>query len=123
MWFCHCYCERDVNKFKGTIVVQAVRPVYNTTYESPLLNLQDQRFAFEYIENENLIFNERQFSGKTLPMSSVSIFILFWDMMQTVSSLWEERNGLQKHSRLPRTLKTETMMAGIPSMNQEAVPY
>jgi hypothetical protein len=46
--------------------VQAVRPVYNTTYESPLLNLQDQRFAFEYIENENLIFNERQFSGKNL---------------------------------------------------------
>ncbi|WP_426476404.1 DUF4835 family protein [Chryseobacterium sp. CBSDS_008] len=58
--------ERDVNKFKGTIVIQAVRPVYNTTYESPLLNLQDQRFAFEYIENESLIFNERQFSGKNL---------------------------------------------------------
>ncbi|AZB00614.1 DUF4835 family protein [Chryseobacterium joostei] len=58
--------ERNVNKFTGTIVVQAVRPVYNTTYESPLLNLQDQRFSFEYIENENLIFNERQFSGKNL---------------------------------------------------------
>jgi hypothetical protein len=28
-----------------------------------------------------------------------------------------------KHSRLPRTLKTETMMAGTPSMNQEAVLY
>ncbi|EJL73682.1 type IX secretion system protein PorD [Chryseobacterium populi] len=58
--------EKDGNKYKGTIVVQAVRPVYNTTYESPLINLQDQRFAFEYVENENLIFNERQFSGKNL---------------------------------------------------------
>ncbi|CAI8928730.1 DUF4835 family protein [Chryseobacterium sp. IT-36CA2] len=58
--------ERDVNKFKGYIVVNAARPVYNTTYESPLLNVQDQRFAFEYIENESLIFNERQFSGKNL---------------------------------------------------------
>lgn len=58
--------ERDGNKFKGSIVVQAMRPVYNTTYESPLLNLQDQRFAFEYVENESLIFNERQFSGKNL---------------------------------------------------------
>lgn len=58
--------ERDVNKFKGYIVVNAARPVYNTTYESPLLNLQDQRFAFEYVENESLIFNERQFSGKNL---------------------------------------------------------
>ncbi|KAB1229902.1 type IX secretion system protein PorD [Chryseobacterium viscerum] len=58
--------ERDGNRFKGSIVVQAMRPVYNTTYESPLLNLQDQRFGFEYIENESLIFNERQFSGKNL---------------------------------------------------------
>ncbi|MBV8325962.1 DUF4835 family protein [Chryseobacterium sp.] len=58
--------ERTDNKFKGSIVIQAVRPVYNTTYESPLINLQDKLFSFEYIENENLIFNERQFSGKNL---------------------------------------------------------
>lgn len=58
--------ERDGNKFKGSIVVQAVRPVFNSSYESPLLNLQDTRFAFEYVENENLVFNERQFSGKNL---------------------------------------------------------
>jgi hypothetical protein len=58
--------EKADNKYKGTIVIQAVRPVYNTTYESPLINLQDQRFGFEYVENENLIFNERQFSGKNL---------------------------------------------------------
>ncbi len=58
--------ERDGNRFRGSIVVQAVRPVFNTTYESPLLNLQDTRFSFDYVENENLIFNERQFSGKNL---------------------------------------------------------
>ncbi|KFF09425.1 type IX secretion system protein PorD [Chryseobacterium luteum] len=58
--------ERDGNRFKGSIVIQAVRPVFNTSYESPLINLQDQRFAFEYVENENLVFNERQFSGKNL---------------------------------------------------------
>jgi hypothetical protein len=58
--------ERDGNRFRGQIVVQAVRPVFSTTYESPLLNLQDNRFSFDYVENENLIFNERQFSGKNL---------------------------------------------------------
>lgn len=58
--------ERDGNKYKGAIVIQAVRPVFNSSYESPLLNLKDNRFAFEYAENENLIFNERQFSGKNL---------------------------------------------------------
>lgn len=54
------------NSFKASIVVQAVRPVFNTTYETPLLNLNDTNFAFDYTENENLVFNERQFSGKNL---------------------------------------------------------
>jgi len=58
--------ERDGNRYRGSIVVQAVRPVYNSTYESPLINVQDTKFGFEYVENENLIFNERQFSGKNL---------------------------------------------------------
>lgn len=58
--------ERNGNVFKGSLVVQAVRPVFNTTYESPLVNLNDTNFSFEYAENENLIFNERQFSGKNL---------------------------------------------------------
>lgn len=66
--------ERDGNRFKGSIVIQAVRPVFSTTYESPLINLQDQRFAFEYIENENLVFNERQFSGKNL-IDVVSFYV------------------------------------------------
>ncbi|KMQ66768.1 hypothetical protein ACM46_04490 [Chryseobacterium angstadtii] len=66
--------ERDGNRFKGSIVIQAVRPVYNTNYESPLINLQDQRFAFEYVENENLVFNERQFSGKNL-IDVVSFYV------------------------------------------------
>lgn len=66
--------ERDGNRFKGSIVIQAVRPVYNTSYESPLVNLQDQRFAFEYVENENLVFNERQFSGKNL-IDVVSFYV------------------------------------------------
>lgn len=66
--------ERDGNKFKGSIVVQSVRPVYGSTYESPILNLNDTKFGFEYIENENLIFNERQFSGKNL-IDVISFYI------------------------------------------------
>lgn len=58
--------NRDGNKYTATIVIQAVRPVFSSSYESPLINLQDQKFAFDYVENENLIFNERQFSGKNL---------------------------------------------------------
>lgn len=62
------------NRFKSSIVVQAVRPVFNSMYESPLLNINDTNFSFEYNENENLIFNERQFSGKNL-IDVISFYI------------------------------------------------
>ncbi len=62
------------SNFKASIVVQAVRPVFNTTYETPLLNLNDTNFSFDYTENENLIFNERQFSGKNL-IDVVSFYV------------------------------------------------
>lgn len=54
------------NVFNGSIVVQAVRPIYNSQYETPLININDNNFSFKYDENENLIFNNRQFSGKNL---------------------------------------------------------
>jgi hypothetical protein len=58
-------------------VVQSVRPVFGSTYESPILNINDTKFSFEYIENENLIFNERQFSGKNLiDVISFYIFVI-----------------------------------------------
>lgn len=54
------------SSFKGSIVVQATRPVYNSIYETPLLTVNDTSFSFDYTENENLIFNDRSFSGKNL---------------------------------------------------------
>ncbi len=62
------------NTFKASIVVQAVRPIFNSTYESPLLNINDTNFNFDYTENENLVFNERQFSGKNL-IDVVSFYV------------------------------------------------
>ena len=66
--------ERTGNVYKASITVQANRPVFNSTYTSPLINWQDNSFTFEYAENENLIFNERQFSGKNL-IDVVSFYV------------------------------------------------
>ncbi|MGC4128237.1 MAG: DUF4835 family protein [Bergeyella sp.] len=66
--------ERSGNSYKSSIVVQSTRPVFNTTYDSPVFNFQDANFPFEYAENENLIFNERQFSGKNL-IDVVSFYV------------------------------------------------
>ena len=62
------------SRYKSSIVVQASRPVYQTSYETPILNINDTDFSFDYTENENLTFNERQFSGKNL-IDVVSFYV------------------------------------------------
>jgi hypothetical protein len=46
------------DEFKGTIQVQAKRPVFNSTYESVLLNIKDNDFHCQYVEFQSLEFNE-----------------------------------------------------------------
>ncbi len=46
------------DQFKGTIQVQLNRPVYNSSYQSPVLNIKDNDFDVRYIEFQPLEFNE-----------------------------------------------------------------
>ena len=53
----------DENIFKGSLVVQASRPVYNSSYQSPMMNFQDESFSFKYVEYQPIEFNENRVSG------------------------------------------------------------
>jgi hypothetical protein len=46
------------DEFKGTITVQSRRPVYNSSYETTLLNIKDKDFQAKYVEYQTLEFNE-----------------------------------------------------------------
>ncbi len=46
------------DEFKATIQVQSRRPVYKTSYYSPILSLNDENMQFRYIEFQTLEFNE-----------------------------------------------------------------
>jgi len=46
------------NEFKGSIQVQLRRPVFNSSYETILLNIKDNDFQAKYIEYQTLEFNE-----------------------------------------------------------------
>ena len=49
--------------FTATIQVQSSRPVFNSSYSSPVLNYNDKDFNFRYTEFENLIFNPTTFDS------------------------------------------------------------
>lgn len=54
----------EENNFAGKIQVQSSRPVYNSGYNSPVFNYMDNNFAFQYILNEPLIYNENSYSSE-----------------------------------------------------------
>ncbi len=38
------------NNFEASIQVQSSRPIYNSSFSSPLLNINDKDFSFQYVE-------------------------------------------------------------------------
>lgn len=46
------------DKFTGELQVQSMRPVYNSSYTTTVLNFRDTNIEFTYIENEPLVFSE-----------------------------------------------------------------
>lgn len=55
------------NEFRGNILVQASRPVYNSTYQTPTLNYQDN-VSFTYNEFQPLIYNETSFESNLVSL-------------------------------------------------------
>lgn len=56
----------NVNKFEGSLQVQASRPVYNSTYSTSILNVNDKDVKFEYNEFQTLTFNPNSFDSNLL---------------------------------------------------------
>ncbi|HEX3935622.1 MAG TPA: DUF4835 family protein, partial [Puia sp.] len=53
----------DNNTYQATLTVQAGRPIFNTSYQSPLINFQDESYTFRYVEYQTLDFNENRVQG------------------------------------------------------------
>ncbi len=66
--------EMNGNNFSGSLQVQAMRPVYNSTYETPILNINDTEFNFSYIEFQPLNYNKNTFDGNLI---STVVFYLY----------------------------------------------
>jgi hypothetical protein len=55
--------EGSDNVYSASMIIQAARPIFNTSYESPLINWQDENVVFKYIEYQPVVFNENRVSG------------------------------------------------------------
>jgi hypothetical protein len=66
----------ESNRFEGTIQIQSSRPVYNTSYQSPVFNYKDNDLNFEYIEFQPLVFNDNVFESNLIGVVSYYCYLI-----------------------------------------------
>ncbi|WP_224995617.1 DUF4835 family protein [Cesiribacter sp. SM1] len=58
----------SVGTYTGTLVIRAVRPVFNTSYTSSIFTFVDRDFNFSYVEAQPLDFNINAFNNNITSM-------------------------------------------------------
>jgi hypothetical protein len=66
----------SADEFSGTIQVQLKRPVYNTTYNSTLLNFIDNSFRFRYVEFQPLEFDPTTYRSNLVSVLAYYVYTI-----------------------------------------------
>ncbi len=53
----------DNNTYSACLTVQMGRPIFNSSYQSPLMNYIDESVTFKYIQYQDLDFNDNRVGG------------------------------------------------------------
>jgi len=64
------------DRFSANIQIQSSRPVFNTSYESPIFNYKDNQFNFRYIEFQPLVYNPNVFDSNLVGVISYYVYII-----------------------------------------------
>jgi hypothetical protein len=64
------------DEYKGTFQVQSRRPVFKSSYNSVLLNYNDNDFQFKYVENQPIEFNDNSFTGNLPAMLGYYAYLI-----------------------------------------------
>jgi hypothetical protein len=72
----------ETNVYGASLIIQAARPVFNTNYNSPIINWQDNDVVFRYVEFQPVEFNESRMSGSdALNINLPAIFAYYANLI------------------------------------------
>lgn len=91
--------DYDSDSFEASIQIQAARPVYGSTYSSPIYNYNDRDFNFTYKEFQSLNFNPNRFDTNLI---SVIAFHVYTVLGLDASSFSE--NGGEKYHEIAKQI-------------------
>jgi len=68
----------DPNVYKASLTIQSGRPVFNSSYVSPVINYQDNDVIFKYVQFQQLEFNDTRVSGTDALVSNLTAVFAYW---------------------------------------------
>lgn len=68
----------DPDVYKASLTIQSGRPVFNSSYISPVINYQDNDVIFKYVEFQQLEFNDTRVSGTDPLASNLTAVFAYW---------------------------------------------
>ncbi len=107
--------EYDSDRFKANIQLQSSRPVYNTSYESPIFNYKDNQFDFQYQEYQPLFYNENAFESNLVSVISFYVYIILGLDADTFAL----EGGTEFYKRA-QTIVTQAQGSGSTGWNQSS---
>jgi hypothetical protein len=66
----------SADEFRGTIQVQLKRPIFNTTYNSTMLNFMDNNFQFRYVEFQPLEFDPNSYRSSLVSVLAYYAYMI-----------------------------------------------
>ncbi len=93
--------------FTGELLVQSKRPVYNSTFTTPMFNFRDTKVSFDYIEHQPLEFDVNRYDNNLTSTLAYYIYLIlgldfdsmsplggspFYQSMQTIASTAQSIN-------------------------------
>lgn len=64
------------DEYKATISIQSRRPIYRTSYDSPVFNHLDRDFQFRYVENQPLDYADNVFTSNLTSVVAFYVYII-----------------------------------------------
>ena len=95
------------NRFQGNIQIQSSRPVYNTSYSTPVFNYKDGDFNFNYTEFEPLAFNENAYESNLMSVLAYYVYVVLGMDADTFSL-----EGGSDHFRKVQQIVTQAQGSG-----------
>jgi len=68
--------EQTGSDLRGHIQIQSSRPIYNSTYLTPVFNFKDDNLSFRYTEYEPLLFNENSFESNLVSIVTFYVYTI-----------------------------------------------